>query len=227
MILRADNPNRRMRGLWVAFYGPDGVGKSAVIERLQREALEEDFGGSMRFHFRPRVGLPTRQRPVVTAPHAQVPRGWLTSTIKLLYWLLDCWLGYLLLVRPAKRRSRLVIFDRYLPDLLVDPLRYRLPQSVMKFAGALVRMAPRPDLCILLDAPAGQIQRRKQEVSLAESERQRTSYLQVFAQVPSTLVVDADRSIDEVTQTVATALSQMLQSSPPDSRRLSLCPPSI
>lgn len=226
MTLRADNPNRRTRGLWVAFFGPDGVGKSAVIERLQSDTLDEILGPATRFHFRPRVGLRRRERPPVTVPHAQPPRGRLTSMIKLLYWLLDCWLGYLWLVRPAKRRSRLVMFDRYLPDLLVDPVRYRLPQSVMRFSGALVRLAPRPDLCVLLDAPAGRVQPRKREVSPAESERQRTCYLQVFAQYPGTLMVDANRSIDEVTQTVSTVLSQMRHSSP-ETRRLSLCPPSI
>jgi len=227
MTPRANNSSRPTRGLWIAFFGPDGVGKSAVIERLQSGGPEEIVAGSMRFHFRPRVGLPTRARSPVTEPHDQTPRGWLTSTTKLLYWLLDCWLGYVFIVRPAKRRSQIVIFDRYFPDLLVDRVRYRLPQVVMKFAVALVGLAPQPDLCILLDAPAGRIQQRKQEVSLAESERQRTSYLQMFAQFPGTLVVDADRSIDEVTQTVATALSQMLLSSSSDSRRLSLCPPSI
>jgi len=193
------------RGLWIAFFGPDGVGKSAVIDRLPAK-LGGTFSGFHCFHFRPRFGRKTVAFPV-TAPHAQEPRGWLISTAKIGWWVLDCWLGYLFLVRPARRRCHLVIFDRYLPDLLVDPVRYRLPPTTIPVATWLVKLAPQPDVFILLDAPADKVQARKQEVTLAESQRQRQAYSKLFGSLPRALVVDADRPVGEVANAVATIIS--------------------
>jgi guanylate kinase len=49
-----NNPSEpSRRGLWIAFFGPDGAGKSAVIEELSGK-LETSFVGITRFHFRPR-----------------------------------------------------------------------------------------------------------------------------------------------------------------------------
>ena len=103
-------------------------------------------------------------------------------------------------------RSQIVIFDRYLPDILVDPARYRLPLSSMRLARMLVRLAPHPDLCILLDVPAEVAQQRKQEVSFDESLRQRAAYLDMFKELPNTLLVDAVCPVDEVTRQIAAAI---------------------
>jgi len=197
------------RGLWIAVFGPDGVGKSAVIERLQANPCGA-FCGSARFHFRPRFGRGDLGRTPVTRPHAQRPRGLILSICKLVYWLLDCWFGYLFFVAPNLRMSRLVIFDRYLPDTAVDPFRYRLPASAMKFAACIARLAPRPDLSILLDAPAETVQQRKREVSPDESHRQRFEYLNMFRSLPASLVTNADGPIAEVVDNVTAAIRHFM-----------------
>jgi thymidylate kinase len=196
-------------GLFIAFFGPDGVGKSAIIEQL-KVAAGTDFSAVVQFHFRPMLGRQAPHRSPVSDPHAQAPRSLLVSCAKLLYWLLDCWYGYFVAVRPARRCSGLVIFDRYYPDILVDPLRYRLPAGSLRFATWLAAFAPRPDLCVLLDAPADVVQRRKQEVSPAESQRQRIAYLALFHSMPSTLLVSADDSVDQVSRQVSAAISTFL-----------------
>ena len=203
---------RSSPGLCIAFFGPDGVGKSAVIEAVKLE-LGSAFSAVAQFHFRPMFGRQGLDRPAVTDPHAQLPRSRLISCAKLLYWLLDCWFGYLVVVRPARRHSWLVIFDRYYPDVLVDPVRYRLPASTLRFARWLATLAPRPDLCVLLDAPAEVVQRRKHEVSLAESQRQRLAYRAMFQSVPAKLLVNADAPVDQVAHQVIVATSTLLQRS--------------
>ncbi len=198
-------------GLCIAFFGPDGIGKSAVIEAMKLE-VGTTFSSVVQFHFRPMFGRREDRQPV-TDPHAQIPRSLLVSTVKLIYWLLDCWYGHFIAIRPARRCSGLVIFDRYYPDILVDPVRYRLPASSLRFARWLGSLAPHPDLCILLDAPAEVVQRIKHEVSLAESQRQRLAYLAMFRSMPAKLLVNADAPVNQVAQRVSVAVSTLLQNS--------------
>lgn len=205
MTTRRQGSANRSRGLWIAFFGPDGAGKSAVIERLQSQPGPH-FPSVIRFHFRPMFRTCALDQPPVLAPHSKPARGTLFSLCKLFYWLMDCWFGYLMVIRPGLSRSRLVIFDRYLHDVLVDPARYRLPASSLWLARLLVQLAPRPDLCILLDVPADILQNRKSEVSTAESHRQRLAYLEMFHALPDKLLVDANCPVDEVTRRVGFAI---------------------
>jgi hypothetical protein len=80
-------------GLFVAVLGPDGAGKSTVIEGLRKE-MAGAFRGTARFHLMP--GLlrrPSNSGPV-TDPHGKPPRSWLFSLLKLAYYWLDYTLGY-------------------------------------------------------------------------------------------------------------------------------------
>lgn len=193
------------RGLWIAFFGPDGVGKSAVIDHLNVST----FRSMTRFHFRPRFRRAEFAGPATMTPHAKPPRGALISIGKFLYWLADCWFGYLVTILPRTRSGGMVVFDRYLSDVLVDPLRYRLPVRSMRFLALLLKFAPQPDLCVLLDVPAEITQGRKQEVSPAESQRQRSAYLKMFDTLPAKLLVDADSPVAEVARRVAVAIRTM------------------
>lgn len=185
-------------------FGVDGVGKSAVIDRLPQK-LPAMFRGFRRFHFRP-MFCRRVNRPPITDPHGKPARGVVISLAKLLCWLADCWFGYLMAIRPALRRSQLVVFDRYLPDILVDPLRYRLPPTTLRFAHWMIALAPHPDLYVLLDAPAEVVQRRKREVPDDECRRQRVTYLKMFAALDAKLLVNADCQVDEVAERVAFAI---------------------
>jgi thymidylate kinase len=193
------------RGLWIALLGPDGVGKSAVIEQLQSQLLP-GAGDITLFHFRPGFHKRAVEGPPVTCPHAQRPRSLLVSFGKLIYWLVDCWYGYLAVIRPRKQRDGLVIFDRYYPDILVDPLRYRLPTHSHAFAQWITKLAPRPDLYLLLDAPAEVVQQRKSELTLSELQRQRVAYLKMSEQMHSKLLVSANCPVDEVVRHICTAI---------------------
>jgi thymidylate kinase len=90
-----------------------------------------------------------------------------------------------------------VLFDRYYYDLLVDPIRHRYggPMWLAKLTG---RLYPRPDLVILLDAPAEVLHARKQEVPLEETAHQRETYLELVRSLPNGHVVDASRPIHKV-----------------------------
>lgn len=195
-------------GLWVAFLGADGCGKSTVIEHVERR-LGPAWNGARRFHLRPHFGLRDPEGPPVTDPHGQVPRGRVTNVLKLGLWWLDCTLGYLLAVRPLLSRGRLVLFDRFVHDLLVDPRRYRFHGSE-GLARAILGSIPAPDLFVVLDAPPEVLRARKQEVSDAEVVRQRAAYRDLAASMENAAVIDASRPVEAVVEDVESRIRAVL-----------------
>lgn len=187
-------------GLCVAVLGPDGSGKSSVIEQYL-SALAPAFRRTACFHLRPRLLRGSSDgRTDNTDPHGQIPRGALMSAAKLLFLWADYVLGYCFRVRPLLVRSTLVVFDRYYQDLLIDARRFRYggPQWLARLVAALI---PMPDLMLVLDAPAHVLQARKQEVSAEESARQAEAYRAV-ANSPAlrghAVLVDAARPLEQV-----------------------------
>ena len=189
-------------GLWVAIYGPDGAGKSAVLHHLALE-LPPLFSGVRVYHLRIPLRRSVRPTAAVTDPHAQQPRGSFLSCLKLLYMLVHAWLTHLLVVLPAVGTGQLVLFDRYFHDYAIDPRRYRLPFRSAGLAGLLGRLAPRPHLQFVLDVPAEVLQARNSEVSPAESERQRQAYASPRGPLSGAVLVNADRPVSEVANEIA------------------------
>jgi thymidylate kinase len=185
--------------------GPDGSGKSSVIERVTAD-LAGQFSAVQYMHLRPKLGLSTVKngQPVVD-PHAQEPRGWLSSVVKVIYFFFDYTLGYQFKLRPMIARSTLVVFDRYYHDMLVDPRRYRYG-GPMWFANLVGRFIPVPDIFILLDAPPEVLQARKAEVSLEETKRQRSAYLNLIGSMKNAIVIDATQPLDKVVSDVKKVL---------------------
>ena len=192
-------PLKDLPGLWIAVFGPDGAGKSAAIQQLTQD-LSLCFRDIGRFHFRPMFRRRWEDSSPVTDPHGKPPRGILLSILKLLYWLADYWYGYVTVIRPALADANLILFDRYYHDVLVDPVRYRLPVSALWLAKCWAGLIPQPDFCILLDVPAEVLQHRKPEVARQESHRQRFAYLRMFQSMPNAFIVDADCPLDELTK---------------------------
>ncbi len=189
-------------GLFVVFLGPDGCGKSSVIKEIV-PAMAPAFRRTEIFHLRPSLG---RQKSAtvqpVTAPQGKPPRFFFSSIAKIFYFLFDYVLGYFFVIRPKMVRSTLVVFDRYYHDLLVDPRRYRYG-GPMWFARWVVKLIPKPDFFILLDAPAEVIQARKQEVPFAETAHQREAYLELVRGMKNeVVVVDASQPLEKVIEEV-------------------------
>lgn len=182
-------------GLFVGVLGPDGVGKSTLIQRLMQELLPL-FRRKRVFHFRPRVLLRPRYENGLGDPNYRIPRSAFLSVLKLAIFLLDYWVGHWLVVRPLLARSGLVVFDRYAPDVVVDPLRYRYggPMGVAKLLSTVV---PAPSLAFLfLDAREEVILSRKSEVLLSELQRQRKAYKDLGKKLGNMVSIRTDQEIE-------------------------------
>lgn len=195
----------------VAFLGPDGAGKSTVLQKVKD--LDILFAKTTGFtHLKPQYLLRKRNqnRGVVTEPHAEEPRNTWTASLKMVVYVQEYWIEHF--VNPH-RPSHIKIYDRYMHDTIVDPRRYRLPEG--GFAQRMLsKLAPQPVVFIVLDADPEIIQARKAEVPLEATRKQCQSYLDFARRNPSQCaVVDANQSADDVVDDIVRVMVQRLSQS--------------
>lgn len=197
----------RPTGFVVAILGPDGSGKTTVIEHIEKE-FACAFRGIRRFHLRPHFGR-AAGGTTVSDPHAQDPRGRLASCLKIGMFVADYWSSWLRQVMPSKIRSTLIVFDRYYHDLLVDRRRYRLPErfALPRWMSSLI---PQPDLWLVLDAPAEQLVARKGEISLESARSLTTAYAALAHRLPNAVVIDSGGSVEQTLQAAVRAVRERL-----------------
>jgi thymidylate kinase len=113
--------------------------------------------------------------------------------------------AHLLQARSYLRQGYVVVFDRhyytdyYAHDIADAPGR---PLARRLHGYFLSHFFPRPDLTILLDAPAETLFARKGEGSVQLLELRRREYWRLAGQVPHFAVVDASRPLEEVSADV-------------------------
>ncbi|NIJ47884.1 hypothetical protein [Rhizomicrobium electricum] len=183
--------------------GPDGVGKSTVLDAVERVLGQACKNVRIR-HLKPVLFAHSRvaNRGIVTDPHGLKPRWMGASAAKFVLWLLESWIDRIV---ASEKNLSIQIFDRYFYDVLVDPVRYRFggPRILAQLFSVLM---PRPQFVLVLDAPAEVIQSRKCEVTFAETQRQRLAYIELAGQLRNVRVVDTNRPLAEVVDDVVEML---------------------
>jgi thymidylate kinase len=159
-------------GISVAFLGPDGSGKTTIINGLLETSLP--FRETNYFHLKP-IYSSSITNEVTSNPHEFEPYGKVKSYVKLLYFLYQYNFGWLKNIISLKIKSSFIIFDRYFDDLIVDNRRYRYGGG--NFIAKVFRIfIKKPALYFILVTDAEIIYKRKQEVAFSELENQITKY---------------------------------------------------
>lgn len=208
----------RSPGLFVAFMGPDGAGKSTLIKAFAARMDTLYLPGKQRvMHWRPRllpgpgelISATARGASDVTQPQLKPPYGFGKSLARLAYFTLDYLLGGLAVIYPALLKGHLIVGDRYFHDMWLDRRRYRLglPCGLIRAAGIL---APRPDLTFILTAPAAVLHGRKQELSIEETARQLTVLSGLAERMASAHLVDVDRPVEGIVDELEALCIQFL-----------------
>lgn len=156
---------------YVLVVGPDGSGKTMVIDRLH--AIADAAGVAVvRAFWRPKLvpggltyGYRAKQAP---ATSTRPPIG---ATVRLLLTLLDYAVAGAVPWRTA-RRSGLLFVQRGWYDMVVDPGRYGLSSRLAAIANEMGRLVVRADLVLVLHGDPHAIRARKPELSPEQIEGQ-------------------------------------------------------
>lgn len=159
------------------------------------------------YHFRPSV-LPNlgavgekagimKQDTDFENPHRNKPANPISSFVRMVYYWLDYLVGGAVCVRKDVQFDKITIFDRYIYDFIIDPLRSRinLPLFVRVMFTKLVQQ---PQIVFVLNAPADVIYSRKQELTLDEIERQLAEFERLKKLGSNFVIINANQTSDKM-----------------------------
>lgn len=162
-------------GFSIGFTGPDGSGKTTVIEMLLQR-IAPVFGTAHKYyHFRPMLfgnlgevahsaGIKKEVDRNYDQPHRGGKTGKLNSLLRLAYYSIDYIIGYFLKIKTVTRITRVVVFDRYFTDIICDSRRSRIYLSPAFLYTWKRLFIPSLNYNILLTANSNTILARKREL---------------------------------------------------------------
>lgn len=166
---------RSRTGFSIGFTGPDGSGKTTVIDTILERIAPVFKTAHKYYHFRPALfgnlgevahsaGIKKEVDRNYSDPHRGGKTGKLNSLLRLCYYSIDYIIGYFVKVKSVTRITRVVVFDRYFTDIICDSRRskiYLSPKFLYRWGKFFI---PTLDYNILLTASSETILARKREL---------------------------------------------------------------
>jgi thymidylate kinase len=223
----------------VALVGPDGAGKSTVARQVvgalpfaaRYVYMGVNLEASRTMLPTTRLALAIKHRrggradmtgrvgsgPADATRPRRGPFGGIKASLRMTNWIAEEWYRQAI-AWVHQRRGRVVVFDRhffcdyYTHD--VAPTGDR-PLASRIHGANLRRWYPKPDLVVLLDAPADVLHARKGEGTIASIEARRQEYLAQADLFGRFVVVDARQPTEAVVAEVRDRIVEFVHGVPP------------
>ena len=164
------------KGGTVVLLGADGCGKSTIADLLMKELQERRISVNHQ-HWRPmllpspRIFIGQQPNSDPSFPHKKKIHPALLSVFLSIYYWADFWVGHFVRALSFIRMGGVLITERYIYDMLVDPVRHRL--NIWEgWASFLCKVAPSPRLIVFLVGDSKILYERKGELDSEEIDRQ-------------------------------------------------------
>ena len=167
------------QGLFLSFTGPDGVGKTTVLNIIGDAYKQVWNGDAVQVHHSrpdalPRLAVLLHHAGAVKTvdkdfdkPHRGRNSGFFGSFLRLFYYMADYQIGYWRKIFPRRFHRQVTIYDRYYSDIVIDSQRsnIKLPYKIIYILGKLI---PQPEYSVFVTADEEVILSRKQELTKDE-----------------------------------------------------------
>ncbi|NIR47294.1 hypothetical protein GWO09_02395 [candidate division KSB1 bacterium] len=223
----------------MSLIGPDGVGKTTLVSRLQKALpmrVKYIYMGDniescnyvlpttrwwKKRSLRHRKNVENLKPDSLSNPEKdrdlnllqKMVRG-VRKTVGFSNRILDLWYRYFMVVYFA-RRGYVVLLDRHFAfdyyHFDIKPQNGRRPLKRRLHGFLLKHTIPDPDLVICLDAPADVIYKRKGEFTIDYLQNRRDQYKSLKSVVPNFVVVDANRKLGTVIEDVSNLICSFHQ----------------
>jgi thymidylate kinase len=169
----------------VVFLGVDGAGKSTLINSI----VKKNRYKFKKIHFNPDY-FKKKNKQIIN-PHLKKKRGKIFSCLKIMYWIIN----YQIFKIINYNSKKIFFFDRYIYDIIIDPLRYRFSLS-NKLTKLIIKFIIKPDLIILLTGNPNKIYSRKKELKLKNMVRLNNKYMKFIKEFDQKIILNCFDKID-------------------------------
>jgi len=197
---------RNTFGALIAFSGPDGAGKSTLVDAVMELFCSFDINGDIIPHHLLTKNIPSLHKlpgapkkyakQDYTKPYQAKTAGLLSSTVRTAYYYFAFLLDRIIYIKKELKDNKIVVFDRYYTDLIADPVRIRIGLN-KSLVQSIFSTLPTPDFTFVILADKEKILSRKDELKEDKLVELLIAYESLPAIVPNCKVLYNNGSIDE------------------------------
>ena len=211
--------------LFVAFIGPDGCGKTTIVDRIIKRfdhrpltalmRIKSNFGNVPRLRELKKIGgmligkkikFAEQPPPGTKGMGMQPPCGRIRAMVYVFYYGIGLALGRIRLLK-WRTFSGLIVADRYYYDYYYMHGYINCPKWFMDLVGVIV---PKPDLIFSLERPAEEIYAQKPELDIEEIKRQQLEIRRCLKGMTGARIIDASNGVEETVKRVAAEINNWL-----------------